>query len=140
MKEYKVIQMNDGRPEAKTNGNWHYGEENRWIQKMLDLYAAVGFRVVAMAADFRPGRGESGEYAFYKDGYMFTLEREGGGLNITTEMWNAVNSPTLSDDAFEQMKECLRNGGTAEEFFAIYDSDGEEPDLEDDEPASLFDD
>ena len=125
MKEYKVIQLNDGRPEMKTNGNWHYGEENVWIQKMLGLYAAVGFRVVSMTADYRPGEAGGKGYAFYKEGYVFTLEREGGGPDITTEMWNAVNNPALSDDAFEQMEECLRNGGTEAEYFAICESDFE---------------
>ena len=104
MKEYKIIQMNEGHARTLTNGSWHCARDYPWTEKMLNLHLRQGYTVKQMIATVTPGEPGSRGYAFYNDGFVFLLEHDTEQGEVTPEDWEKNNVLTEEDIAF--LEEC----------------------------------
>ena len=97
MKQCRIIHINDGKPEEKSNGDFYFSECFPRMEEELESYLNRGFVVKSMAPVFVPGE-PNGGYAFYHSGYLFYLERE-----VDDELFEPVLNPEqyLDDDPDE---------------------------------------
>lgn len=85
MKQCKIVHINDGKPDVRTNGNFYFSESYPRMEEELESYLKLGFEVKAMVPVITPGEPEGG-YLFYRSGYTFYLEREVAEEDINPDL------------------------------------------------------